>query len=702
MPEHQPRLVVDEKICSDLSLSGNREWLETNGVGGYAASTITGQNTRRYHGLLVAATKPPLGRMVLLSKLEETLVIDGRRYELSTNGYPGVVHPAGYRHLKAFRLDPFPTFVFEVEGVEIEKRVFLVHGQQTVVIDHEFRGLDRTDASDCRWELRPLVAFRDYHATTHCNDALDPSIRIDAGIVSFTPYQGLPTLHLAHDATAVQKTGDWYFNFEYARELERGFQDREDLFNPFLLSYDLQRRTAISIVASTEPHHLSEVDGLREAEVNRRASLIASSPGAGRLVTTLVAAADQFIVRRGESHTVIAGYHWFGDWGRDTMIALPGLTLATGRTAIARGLLMTFARHVDQGMLPNRFSDAGEAPEYNTVDASLWMFEAVRAYLAQTNDWDVVRDSLFGVLAGIIEWYRRGTRFGIKVDDDGLLYAGEPGVQLTWMDARIGEYVVTPRQGKPVEVQALWYNALRVMESLADRCGDPGGSAAYAASAAHACASFNDVFWNESTGCLYDVVDRDRRDGSVRPNQIVAVSLPHSMLDLPRAKAVVAVVERELLTPRGLRTLAATDPRYQGRSVGGPVSRDRAYHQGTVWPWLIGPFVTAWMKVKPGRDSRATVTSWLAAFEGHLGEAGLGQISEIFDGDEPHEARGCVAQAWSVAELLRVAVDLAGVDAAVPASRPKRASPAVRPTGRARSRAKSPGQRDQGRRHQES
>jgi glycogen debranching enzyme len=324
------------------------------------------------------------------------------------------------------------------------------------------------------------------------------------------------------------------------------------------------------------------------------------------------------------------------------------------------------------------------------------MFEAVRAYLAQTNDWDFVRDSLFGVLAGIIEWYGCGTRFRIKVDDDGLLYAGEAGVQLTWMDARIGKCVVTPRQGKPVEVQALWYNALRVMERLADRCGDARRSAIYAGSAERARASFNDIFWNESAGCLYDVVDRDVRDGSVRPNQILAVSLPHSMLDVPRSEAVVAIVERDLFTPRGSRTLASTDPRYQGRSVGGPASRDKAYHQGTVWPWLLGPFWTAWMKVhQPDRDNRATVKSWLSAFEVHLGESGLGQMPEIFDGDAPYEARGCVAQAWSVAELLRVAVALADCDAAVPASKPTRTSPGVRPIGRARSRsAKRPRTRD--------
>jgi predicted glycogen debranching enzyme len=676
-------LVLDEKICSDLSLSRSREWLETNGIGGYASSTITGLNTRRYHGLLIAATKPPVGRMVLLSKVEETLVIDGRRYELSTNCYPNVVHPTGYSLLKEFRLGPFPTFVFEVRGVEVEKRVFLVHGENTVVIEYEFRGLHKTDASNYKFELRPLIAFRDYHSTTRRNDALNPLFQDDAGVVSLTPYAGLPSLHIAHKATAIQATGDWYFNFEYAVEQERGFYDREDLFNPLILSYELQPKAVISIVASTERRHISEAVNMRQAEVNRRASLAAAKPYLDPLITPLAAAADQFIVRRGESQTIIAGYHWFGDWGRDAMIALPGLTLATGRFEIARSILETFARHVDQGMLPNRFPDDGESAEYNTVDASLWMLEAVRAYSALTNDWDFVRNQLYEVLTGIIEWYLHGTRYGIKVDEDGLLHAGEPGVQLTWMDAKIGDFVVTPRHGKPVEVQALWYNALRIMESLASECGDAGKSAAWSATAERTRASFNELFWNEPAGCLYDVIDGDVRDGSVRPNQILAVSLPHSMLDAARAAAVVSTVERELLTPRGLRTLTTTDSRYRARYVGDPGSRDTAYHQGTVWPWLLGPYFSAWMKVHGSdEDSRATVKSWLSQFEAHLNEAGLGQVSEIFDGDAPYEARGCVAQAWSVAELLRVSVAASESDRAVPASQRKDTSSRKTSAGR--------------------
>jgi len=604
-------------------------------MGGYASSTIIGLNTRRYHGLLVAATKPPAGRMVLLSKMEETVVLDGRRYDLSTNRYPGVVHPCGYFFLAEFRLDPFPTFVFKVEGVEITKRVFMVHGENTVVIQYDFLGLD------CKFELRPLIAFRDYHATTRRNDALNPGIQNEAGVVTLAPYAGMPPLYLSHDA-AVESTGEWYFNFEYDIELERGFDDREDLFNPLVARYDVQPGSSVNIIASTERHQVAEADALRRSELERRAE-VGAAP--------LVAAADQFLVKRGDLATIIAGYHWFGDWGRDTMIALPGLTLATGRSEIARDILLTFAQHVDQGMLPNRFSDQGETPEFNTVDATLWMFEAVRAYATHTADWDFVRDNLYSILTGIIDWHRRGTRFGIGMDVDGLLRAGAPGVQLTWMDAKVGDLVVTPRRGKPVEIQALWYNALRIMESLAGRYGDAEHEAMFAGMADLARASFNDVFWNSASGSLYDVIDGDVRDASLRPNQIFAVSLPFSMLDSGRAKAVVEIVERELLTPRGLRTLDTKDPRYRGQYIGDPLSRDTAYHQGTVWPWLIGPFFTAWLKIH-GPDSR--VKTWLAEFQTHLTEAGLGQVSEIFDGDPPFAPRGCIAEAWSVAELLRI------------------------------------------------
>jgi predicted glycogen debranching enzyme len=628
-------IAFDQRTCSDLSASRTREWLETNGIGGYASTTIIGLNTRRYHGLLVAATKPPAGRMVLLSKMEETVILNGRRYDLSTNRYPGVVHPAGYLFLAEFRLDPFPTFVFKVEDIEIEKRVFMVHGENTVVIEYDFRG------SGCTFELRPLIAFRDYHATTRQNGALNPAIRNEAGVITLAPYAGLPRLYLSHEAM-VEPTGDWYFNFEYDIEMERGFDDREDLFNPLVARYDVQPGAVVSIIASTVRHQVAEAAALRQAELERRAA-VGGAP--------LVSAADQFIVKRGELETIIAGYHWFCDWGRDTMIALPGLTIATGRPEIARNILLTFAQHVDQGMLPNRFPDQGETPEYNTVDATLWMFEAVRAYAAHTNEWDFVRDNIYSVLTGIIDWHRRGTRFGIGMDADGLLRAGAPGVQLTWMDAKVGDLVVTPRRGKPVEVQALWYNALRIMESLAGRYGDAEREAMFAGMADLARASFNQLFWNSTSGSLYDVIDGDVRDASLRPNQIFAVSLPYSMLDAERARAVVEIVERELLTPRGLRTLDSKDPRYRGRYAGDTMSRDTAYHQGTVWPWLIGPFFTAWLKVK---KSDTKVRAWLAGFEQHLTEAGLGQVSEIFDGDPPFAPRGCIAQAWSVAELLRV------------------------------------------------
>ena len=380
-----------------------------------------------------------------------------------------------------------------------------------------------------------------------------------------------------------------------------------------------------------------------------------ASPIEDSFAQSLAAASDQYLVSRGDQNTVIAGYHWFGDWGRDTMIALPGLTLPTGKYDVARSILRTFASHVDQGMLPNRFPDVGETPEYNTVDATLWFFEAARAYLAYTGDLEFVRDELYPVFAGIISWHTRGTRYGIKVDSSGLLASGELGVQLTWMDAKLGDWVVTPRRGKPVEIQALWYNALCIMEDLANRFGDEAAQKRYRHLAAVAQWSFNRLFWNEKLGCLYDAVNGGPPDPSIRPNQIFAVSLPHSMLPRDRARSVVEKVEEHLLTPFGLRTLAPSDPRYRGSYTGGPTERDGAYHQGTVWSWLLGPFITTYIKVNGGsEEARRQAQAWLSPLESHLAEAGLGNISEIFEGDAPHRPCGCIAQAWSVAEILRV------------------------------------------------
>jgi len=640
---------------SNLGFSSTREWLETNGIGGFASATITGCHTRRYHGLLVAATNPPVGRFVLLSKLEETLIVGDRRVELSTNRYPGVVHPQGYRSLNQFRLDPFPTSSFEINGVAIEKTVFMVQGENTTVV--EYRMIARSPAPNVRLQLRPLIAFRDYHSLTHENGAINGTIESGKGLISFSPYPGLPTLYLANNAASIENSGHWYRNFEYEAERERGLDFAEDLFNPCVLEFDLNSDPCATIIASTEPRDVSSAKEYHHNEIGRRQAAT-NSLVPDEFVTLLTAAADQYVVSRGDEKSVIAGYHWFSDWGRDTMIALPGLTLPTRRYDVARGILRTFARSVDQGMLPNRFPDAGEIPEYNTVDATLWFFEAVRAYLNHTDDLAFVQNELYSVLTEIISWHVRGTRFGIKLDANGLLNSGEAGVQLTWMDAKVGDWVVTPRRGKPVEIQALWYNAVCILEDLAMQLGDETGRKRYNGMAALTKWSFNRLLWNEKGGYLYDVVNGGPPDASIRPNQIFAVSLPHSMLSPERAKQVLDTVRQHLLTPYGLRSLAPSDPQYRGRYTGDGRSRDGAYHQGTVWPWLMGAFITAYLKVNERSEpALRQAEQWLTPLKEHLSEAGLGHISEIFEGDVPHRPVGCVAQAWSVAEILRAIVE---------------------------------------------
>ncbi|MGE3539121.1 MAG: amylo-alpha-1,6-glucosidase [Candidatus Tectimicrobiota bacterium] len=651
-------LVFGPEICTNLAAATQREWLETNGLGGFAASTLIGLNTRRYHGLLTAATTPPVGRMLLLAKLEETLIIDGQRFELSANQYPDTIHPQGYRYLTRFQLAPFPMWTYRVGEVQLEKTVFMRHGENSTVVQYTCH-MAGAPASAWSLEIRPLIAFRDYHSTTHRNEALNPHVAITPGHAVVQPYHGLPALHCAHNADRIDLAGDWYYHFTYVVERERGLDDVEDLFHPFTLVFDLQRCPQPTIIASTAVREVTQAAAYRQAEIERRQACLVAAAHGDALIRTLVAAADHYIVARGAQHSIIAGYHWFSDWGRDTMIALPGLTLATGRPEVARSILQAFARVVDQGMLPNRFPDAGEAPEYNTVDATLWFFEAVHALWRATQDTAAIRADFYEVLTDIIDWHVRGTRYGIKVDDDGLLAAGVPGVQLTWMDARVDGREITPRHGKPVEIQALWYNALRIMAHLAQTVRDTTAAQRYQRMAAQAHSSFNRLFWHDAAGCLYDVITNGEPDGSIRPNQIFAVSLPYTMLPDPRAQAVVAVVERDLLTPYGLRSLSPADPQYRGRCTGNAASRDGSYHQGTVWAWLMGPFLHAYLKVHGNTArSRQQAVQWLSGFRTHLSQACLGQISEVFDGDAPHQPRGCVAQAWSVAELLRSAATL--------------------------------------------
>ncbi|HEY0429134.1 MAG TPA: amylo-alpha-1,6-glucosidase [Pyrinomonadaceae bacterium] len=647
----------DAKICTDFQNASAREWLETNGIGGFASSTVSGANTRRYHALLTAATRPPLGRVTMLSKFEETLIIDGQTFELSANQFPNKIYPEGHKYLKNFRLDPFPVWTFEVGEIEIEKKIFMVYGANTIVCRWSVVSGQRSDDSQkqkIEIELKPLVSFVDYHALQHENSELNPAFEASENIVLIQPYSEFPSLYFAHSGGNVEKTGFWYRNFEYAIELERGFDFREDLFQPFALKFDLSE--SATVIVSTENANASDAGKLEKAEIRRRTALIKIAGAKDDFTKQLVLAADQFVVARGAGQTVIAGYHWFSDWGRDTMIALNGLTLATNRAEIARNVLLEFSKHLSEGMLPNRFPDAGDVAEYNTVDATLWYFEAIRAYVEKTGDYDFVQENLYEKLINVILWHLQGTRYNIHVDTDGLLCAGvKDETQLTWMDAKIGDFIVTPRVGKPVEIQALWYNALKIMADFAGKFGDADDKAKYESMATAAKETFNQVFWNEAEQCLFDVVENGNRDASVRPNQIFAASLPHSMLSIGRAQKVVEKVEKELLTPVGLRSLSPKDANYRPIYIGSPFERDSAYHQGTVWAWLIGAFVDAYRKVySNGNKTEKRVEEILSGFRNHLTEAGIGQISEIFDADAPHAPRGCIAQAWSVAEILRV------------------------------------------------
>lgn len=657
---------LSKSILTDLEASQGREWIVTNGIGGYASSTVTGVNTRRYHGLLVAATHPPAGRIVMLSKLEEALIVDGQRVELCTNLYGGgTVHPEGYRSMESFRLDPFPVFTYSAAGVSVTKSLFMVQGSNTVVIEYTLGS--HAGAQDIQLEVRPLIAFRDFHSTTHENSVLDRSVEETAGCVRLQPYSDLPSMFLAHDADVVDADGHWYRNFELAEERARGLDFVEDLFSPLVFRTSLRgSRNRFVVIASTEKHAVSDAGELRRAEL--WADAVAQehdggNEGCSEPLPTLVRAARQFIVARPPFKTVIAGYHWFGDWGRDTMIALPGLLLSTDQPDTAREILLEFLKYVDGGMLPNRFPDRGEAPEYNTVDATLWFFEAIWQYLnyhkeaaAKEAAWHLVETTFYPVLKNIVELHLSGTRYGIHADDDGFLWAGDGSTQLTWMDAKVGDIAITPRAGRPVEIQALWYNALKTLEEFGREFNDVVAADRYAAIAQKLKEKFAAVFWNAEKGCLLDVVGGSSADAAIRPNQVIAISLRYSLIGTEQARAILAVAERELLTPYGLRTLSPSDSKYRGRYEGDVWSRDGAYHQGTVWPWLIGPYFAAKLKVSDGKAAvMEEARAWLRGFRSHFSDAGLGQVSEIFDGDAPHQPRGCIAQAWSVSELLKLA-----------------------------------------------
>ncbi len=646
-------ITFDQRVTLNFNEVIRREWLETNGLGGWASSTICGAHTRRYHGLLVAAAHPPVGRMVMLSKLDETIEVDGQRLEMSTNVYSDAVHPQGYRYLQHFSKNFFPAFTYEAAGVRLQKTIAAVNGENTTLVLYEVSEASRAFTL----ELQPFMAGRDYHSLTHANDQMTENLEFENDVFVARLYEGPQDLFLLVPGAAFEARPDWYFNFEYLVEKARGQDFQEDLFTPGVFKCQLKSGDKLGVIASTQNPKDRDAFALFAQEKERRQKLISKLPVIDDATRTLGLAADQFIVQRdNDLKTIIAGYHWFTDWGRDTMIALPGLTLATGRFDDSKKIIQAFAQSISQGMLPNRFPDAGAAPEYNTVDATLWFFVAIYKYLKYTGDNAFIEYELLPVLEEIIDWHDRGTRYSIHVDQDGLLYAGELGVQLTWMDAKIGDWVVTPRTGKAVEINALWCNALAILASLHNSVGQKASAQRFAQRAEKTKDRFQKEFWYEEGGYLYDYINSELRDTSIRPNQIFALSLPYPLLEGRQAKKVLETVTDKLYTPFGLRSLAPDDPHYRPVYSGNGSERDSAYHQGTVWAWLLGPWLTAQVRVN-GQEGRATARKCFQRLMSHLEDAGIGTVSEIFDADWPHAPRGCIAQGWSVAEILRAYIE---------------------------------------------
>lgn len=665
-------VTIPTETCRDVAAALEREWLVTNGLGGYAFGTLAGALTRRYHGLLIAALKPPLGRTLLLSKIDEAIVQPNRRIPLYTNVWrTGVETPNACAAIRAFQVvDGAATWEFEAAGVWLRRRIWMEQGANITLVQYTIHRADEPFAMT----LRVLAAHRDHHHTRPDDDrkfvvhadgsSLEARLAShDAGVIIRAASTAAGRLIWSPDHT-------WYRDFHLSFEQSVGY-DHID-------AHLCVGHGAVQLTEGDELTLICAVDSLGESwnpeqawsrqvdwSARRRSAFHTANPDLGNPVPTaveqLVLAADQFIVSRPMAEqpggqTIIAGYPWFTDWGRDTMISLPGLTLVTGRPEVARGILLTWAKFVSQGMIPNRFPDDGETPDYNTADATLWYLWAVDQYLRATDDLDTLRE-LYPVLREIIAWHRRGTRYRIHLAEDGLLYAGEPGVQLTWMDAKIGDRVITPRIGKPIEINALWYDGLRNLAFWSERLSHSQIAAEFTSLADRARAGF-ERFWNsEGGGCCDRIDGPDGQDGRILPNQIFAVSLTHSPLPAEHQRAVVDAVQRELWTPFGLRTLSPAEPLYHGHCGGRLENRDEAYHQGTVWGWLAGPFALAHFRVY--RD-RSAALRLLAPMLSQLSTAGLGSLSEIFDGDAPHTPRGCVAQAWSVAETLRAWVKISG------------------------------------------
>lgn len=663
-------LELSGEAIGHLDEALGREWLATNGLGGYASSSIVCANTRRYHGLLFADLGPPLGRILTLSKLEETALVEGGRFPLSTNEYhDGTIHPQGYQYLSSFRLEEgLPVFHYRLPGAELEKRVFMPHGRNATYITYSLS----PGSLPLSLELVPLCTHRGHHALTQGGSwQLSPApipdgVRIDA-------YPGARPYFLLAKPASFQPGGDWYWRFLYRGERERGLGYLEDLYAVGTIHAELAPGRTLTVAASLEPEISLDGEKELEAEWARRHGLLEEGgwEGAPAWVRQLVLASDQFLVSWSslpgqQGRAIIAGYPWFEEWGRDTSVSLPGLTLTTHRFELAREILQTQAGFLESGQIPNICPAFGSRSAFNSADASFWYIHAVERYFQATQDREFLA-GIYPVLAEMLSCHQKGVCPGIQMDSaDGLLRAELPGLALTWMDARVGGQAVTPRAGKPVELNALWFNALKAVAGFARTQGLAEEAARYEGLAWKARQSFNQKFWYAQGGYLYDVIEGpEGNDASLRPNQVIALSLPHRALPVERSRRALEAVERELLTPYGLRTLSPRDNRYRGHYAGDWSSRDRAYHQGTAWAWLLGPFVSAHYRI---HRHRAKALSFLSAMEDHLKEAGIGTIGEVFDGDPPHHPGGTIAQAWSVAEILRAWAEVSqGLSALAPA-----------------------------------
>ncbi len=632
----------------------SKEWIVTNGIGGYASSSVNGANTRRYHGLLIASANPPTQRSVLVSKIEECISLKRDTcISISSNRYPNAVHPKGYQYLHSFDRSPFPRTIFEVGGQLIAKTVFMVYGSNTTIIEYENIG-----KATYKLSLRPIFSQRDYHSLFQQDDYYDFYFDQKDNVLKIHPHFGTAPLFFKYFNGDFTEKREWYKNFEYGKEEYRGLGFQEDGYGLGGVTSVLSPGEKTYLMFTLDEKILNDnPQKLKDAEIKRLKSLRLPSIK-NQFFNDLMVSGDQFLVKRAstDSHTILAGYHWFTDWGRDTMIAMRGLCIATGRQEISRSILKTFFNYLNEGMLPNRFPDfADEAVEYNTVDATLWLFVALYEYYEKFGDKAFIKEH-FSQLSEILEWHFKGTRFNIHLTKEGFIFAGEGITQLTWMDARVGDYVVTPRHGCPVEIQALWFNALKIYDFFskelklgADKLLDTSVSISKKLET-----NFNKYFVNEA-GYLNDVViPGESADDALRPNQIYVISLPFSLVSKKQEKKIFEIVQKELYTPLGLRTLNIDHPEFKPIYKGDQWHRDTSYHQGTVWPFLLGDYFLAQLKVyNNSAKVRKEVLAAIEPLEKHFYESDcIHGISEIFDGLSPNEGRGTIQQAWSVSGLL--------------------------------------------------